>query len=338
VLVARAERLRLRLVDFDPLPDPHVPPVRSGPFRRLRSWLREAITWREFGWMMVSLLAMWWIDLLVLGFSFGIPLVVVWEGLHADGANRFIVVAVGLLMLVVAAYPLTIWAGARAALTRAVLAPRDKELGQQVVELTRSRKRLVDAFEVERRRIERDLHDGAQQRLVALNMTLGLARLDAPPGSPVAARLEEAHAQAKQVLAELRELIRGVHPQILTDRGLAAAIDEIASRSPVPVDVDIVLPGRLALAPAAEATAYFVVSEALTNVARHSGAARARVHGRTGAGQLIVEVRDDGQGGARPAEGSGLSGLTDRVAAVGGKLILSSPRGGPTLIRVELPC
>ena len=138
------------------------------------------------------------------------------------------------------------------------------------------------------------------------------------------------------MLEDLRELIRGVHPQILTDRGLAAAIDEIAARSPVPVDVDIVLPGRLP--PAAEATAYFVVSEALTNVARHSGAARARVHGRTGAEQLIVEVRDDGRGGARPAEGSGLSGLTDRVAAIGGRLILSSPSGGPTLIRVELPC
>jgi len=336
VFVARVERWRLRLVDLDPLPDPHSPPARSGRLSRLRAWLGEAATWRELGYMMISMLALWWIDLLVLGFSAGIPLIVFWEGLHAQGANRWLGTAAGPILLLVAAYPATAWAGARAALTRAVLAPRDTELGRQVVELTRSRKRLADAFEVERRRIERDLHDGAQQRLVALNMTLGLARLDAPPGSPVAARLEEAHSQAKQVLAELRELIRGVHPQILTDRGLAAAIDEIAARSPVPVDVDIVLPGRLS--PAAETTAYFVVSEALTNVARHSGAARARVHGRTGADQLIVEVRDDGRGGAQATDGSGLSGLTDRVAAAGGKLILSSPPGGPTLVRVELPC
>jgi len=336
VLFARAERWRLRLVDLDPLPDPHARPPRSGRFARLRSWLGEAATWRELGYMVLSMLALWWIDLLVLSFSIGIPIVCFYEAVISPNADRWVALACGLILPAFFAYPLTAWAGARAAIARAVLAPREAELGRQVVELTRSRKRLVDAFEVERRRIERDLHDGAQQRLVALNMTLGLARLDASPGSAVAVRLEEAHGQAKQVLEELRELIRGVHPQILTDRGLAAAIDEIASRSPVPVDVDIVLPGRLA--PAAEATAYFVVSEALTNVARHSGAARARVHGRTGADQLIVEVRDDGRGGAHPADGSGLSGLADRVAAVGGKLILSSPPGGPTLIRVELPC
>jgi len=336
VLVARVERWRLRLVDLDPLTDPHATPVRAGRLARLRSWLGEAATWREVGYMVLSMLALWWIDLFVLSFSIGIPLVCLYEAAISPNADRWVGLAFGLILPAFFAYPLTAWAGVRAALARAVLAPRDTELGRQVVELTRSRKRLVDAFEVERRRIERDLHDGAQQRLVALNMTLGLARLDAPAGSPVAVRLEEAHGQAKQVLEELRELIRGVHPQILTDRGLAAAIDEIAARSPVPVDVDIVLSGRLP--PAAEATAYFVVSEALTNVARHSGAFRARVHGRAGADQFIVEVRDDGRGGARPTDGSGLSGLTDRVAAVGGKLILSSPPGGPTLIRVELPC
>jgi signal transduction histidine kinase len=336
IIVARIERWRLRLVDFDPLPDPHAKVLSSGRFARLRSWFGEAATWRELGYMVITMLALWWIDLLVLSFSIGVPIVCLYEAVISPNADRWVALTFGVILPPIFAYPLTAWTGARAALSRAVLAPRDTELGRQVVELTRSRKRLVDAFEVERRRIERDLHDGAQQRLVALNMTLGLARLDAQPGSPVAQRLEEAHGQAKQVLEELRELIRGVHPQILTDRGLAAAIDEIASRSPVPVDVDIVLPGRLA--PAAEATAYFFVSEALTNVAKHSGAARARVHGRTGARQLIVEVRDDGRGGAHPADGSGLSGLTDRVAAVGGKLILSSPPGGPTLIRVELPC
>jgi len=202
--------------------------------------------------------------------------------------------------------------------------------------VTRSRARLVDAFEVERRRIERDLHDGAQQRLVALSMHLGLARLELPAGSPAAEPLAAAHELAKQALTELRELIHGVHPKILTDRGLVAAVEDVAAGAPLPVRLHLRLDRRLP-APV-EVTAYFVVVEALANVAKHSGATGADVSAAVTGGRLLLDVRDDGRGGADPAGGSGLTGLADRVAAVGGTVALSSPPGGPTLLHVEIPC
>jgi signal transduction histidine kinase len=209
-------------------------------------------------------------------------------------------------------------------------------MGDRVTELSRSRVRLVDAFEAERRRIERDLHDGAQQRIVALTMTLGLARLDAPPG-PLADQLAKAHQEACQALAELRELIHGIHPKVLADYGLEAAVSDAADRSATPVDLELALPGRFP--EAVEAAAYFVVCEALANVARHSGASRARVTGGHATGRLFLEIRDDGRGGARTGgEGTGLTGLADRVSVLDGRLALSSPPGGPTLLRVEIPC
>ncbi len=157
-----------------------------------------------------------------------------------------------------------------------------------------------------------------------------------PPDSPAAGQLAQAHEEAKQALAELRELIRGVHPQVLTDRGLAAAVRDAARRSPVPVDLDIALPHRPP--EAAEVTAYYVVSEALANIARHSRARGARVRGRLAGDLLVLEIEDDGVGGADPSRGTGLTGLADRVAAVDGRLSLSSPAGGPTSMRVEIPC
>jgi signal transduction histidine kinase len=167
-------------------------------------------------------------------------------------------------------------------------------------------------------------------------VALGLARLDLAPGSAAAAKVDTAHEQAKQALAELRELLRGVHPQVLTDRGLPAAVDDAAGRSPVKVGTDVVLPRRL---PAGiEVAAYFAVCEALANVAKHSRASRATVRGRLVDGVLVLEVHDDGVGGADPAAGTGLTGLADRVAVVDGRLLLSSPAGGPTLVRVEIPC
>lgn len=241
----------------------------------------------------------------------------------------------GVVLLGVVGYVLGPLAGARAGLTRLLTSPRDDALGRRIVELASSRGRLMDAFEAERRRIERDLHDGAQQRLVALTMTLGLARLDAPPG-PVADLIAKAHDEAGEVLLALRELIRGIHPKVLADYGLPAAIPDVADRSAVPVDVSLDLPGRLP--DAVEATTYFVVCEALTNIARHSGATRAGVVGRYAAGRLTVEVGDNGRGGASAGRGSGLIGLADRVSVLDGRLELSSPPGGPTLLRVELPC
>jgi signal transduction histidine kinase len=338
IYVARFERWRLRLVDPNPAPDPHRPvPVRS--WRQVRTWfavrLREPATWREFGYAMVSCLAMWWIDLTVLCVTLYLPAAFLAAPVYASDESPFLVVGAivfGLVLFVVAAYPVTAWAAARASLTRAILQPLDAKLGEAV----RSRARLVDAFAVERRRIERDLHDGAQQRLVALSMKLGLARLDLPPGSPAAVQVAEAHELARDALDELRELIRGVHPQVLTDRGLPAAVDDLAGRAPVPVDTDLALPGRLP--GPVELAAYFVVAEALTNVARHSGATRAAVRARLFHDRLVLEVSDDGVGGADPADGTGLAGLADRIAAVDGALTLSSPAGGPTLVRAELPC
>ncbi|MFC4529694.1 sensor histidine kinase [Sphaerisporangium dianthi] len=327
---ARLERARLRLVDLRPAADPHRPPERPGPRAWLAARLREQATWREVALLMVAL-GIWFVDLGVVVQAIWLPLLMLSAPAQPSVGflNGLPVAAGGLVMLALAAYFVTAWAGTRATIVRAVLAPRDAEI-------IRSRARLVDAFESERRRIERDLHDGAQQRLVALTMRLGLARLDLPPGSPAAAHVGQAHEEAKKALAELRELIRGIHPQVLTDRGLTAAVLDAAGRSPVPVEVDIALSTRLP--GPVEVTAYYVASEALANMARHSRAGRCLVHGRLLDDTLVLQVEDDGVGGADPAAGSGLAGLADRVAVVDGVMTLSSPPGGPTSLRVEIPC
>ncbi|MDQ0714741.1 signal transduction histidine kinase [Streptomyces luteogriseus] len=348
--VAALERSRLRLVDAEPASDAHQPPGEPG----LRAWLstrlRERATWRELGHALLFAGLLWPVDALALAVLLLGPLSVVATPLLMAVLGEAKVLKVwlvttwpaavgwavlGLALLVLGAYLLGVVAGARAGLARLLVAPREADLGARVVELARSRVRLVDAFEAERRRIERDLHDGAQQRLVALAMTLGLARLDAPPG-PLADQLAKAHQEAGAALAELRELIHGIHPKVLADYGLEAAVADAADRSAVPVDVDLELPGRLS--PAVEAAAYFVVCEALANVGRHSGASRAEVSGGHRDGRLLLRIRDDGCGGARAGQGSGLTGLADRVSVLDGRLSLTSPPGGPTLLRVEIPC
>ncbi|MEU5594198.1 sensor domain-containing protein [Streptomyces sp. NPDC020298] len=348
--VAAVERRRLRLVDAVPAADPHRTPAATG----LRAWLvtrlRERATWRELGYTLLFAGLLWPVDALAAGVALGGPLSLVatpllmataGEGREAKVLKQwtvtgcpeaFGVAVLGLVLLAAGAYALGVMAGARAALARLLLSPEPSET---VSELTRSRARLVDAFEAERRRIERDLHDGAQQRLVALTMTLGLARLDAPPG-PLADQLAKAHQEAGTALAELRELIHGIHPKVLADYGLEAAVADAADRCAIPVDVDLELPGRLP--GPVEAAAYFVVCEALANVDRHSAATRARVSGGHRAGRLVLRVRDDGRGGAEAGRGSGLTGLADRVSVLDGTLSLSSPAGGPTLLRVEIPC
>ncbi|HSK36785.1 MAG TPA: histidine kinase, partial [Actinomycetota bacterium] len=220
----------------------------------------------------------------------------------------------------------------------ALLGPSQSQLRARVEALQASRDRAVDAAEAVRRRIERDLHDGAQQRLVALAKDLGMARatLESESDPPAATALVgEAHEEAKRALAELRDLARGIHPAVLADRGLDAAISALAARSPVPVGVDVTT-GRLP--DPVESAAYFVVAEALANAAKHAQAAEIGVHIARHRDLLIVEVIDDGVGGADPSKGSGLRGLADRVAAVDGHLTVTSPPGGPTVIRAELPC
>ena len=226
---------------------------------------------------------------------------------------------------------------ADAALARWLLSP-PADLAARVTELEISRERVVDAAEAERRRIERDLHDGAQQRLVALAMELGRAKAkfgDDPEGARDL--LDRAHIEAKAALTELRNLVRGVHPPILTERGLDPALSGLAALCPIPVDVHVEVPVRPK--PAVEAVAYFMVAEALTNVAKHSRASHVSVvvEGHGFPGTLTVLVSDDGIGGADP-RGAGLSGLADRVSGVDGELSVESPSGGPTMISAVLPC
>jgi signal transduction histidine kinase len=209
-------------------------------------------------------------------------------------------------------------------------------LTTRVGDLERSRERMVVAADSERRRIERDLHDGAQARLVSLAMELGRAKArfaEDPEGAK--ALLDQAHEEAKAALVELRGLVRGVHPPVLSDRGLDAALSGLAALCPVPVTVTVEMAARPPST--VEAVAYFVVAEALTNVAKHSGARSAAVDVRCDGVALHLWVRDDGRGGARP-DGAGLVGLADRVQAVDGRLGIVSPPGGPTIIEVELPC
>jgi len=244
---------------------------------------------------------------------------------------------VGVLLLLAAPQITRGFAAADVAIASRLLGPRG-DLSARVEELERTRERVLDAGEVERRRIERDLHDGAQQRLVALAMELGRAKAKFADDVDAARLLvDQAHGEAKEALTELRSLVRGVHPPVLTERGLDAALSGLAARCPVPVTVHVDVPVRPK--PAVEAIAYFVVAEALTNVAKHSRASAVKVwvEGHGYPGTMTVMISDDGIGGA-DASGEGLTGLADRVAAVDGRFTVESPTGGPTIIAAELPC
>jgi signal transduction histidine kinase len=209
------------------------------------------------------------------------------------------------------------------------------QLQQQNDELRASRARLVAAADAERRRLERDLHDGAQSRFVAIALRLRRAQALAPAGSDVADMLDSAIAELATGLDELRELARGIHPAVLTDRGLDAALEALAARSPVPVEVRGQLGGRLD--EPVEIAAYFAVSEALANVAKYAGAQQATVDVRRERSRLVIEVSDDGRGGARPEDGSGLRGIADRAGAIGGRVQVDSPPGRGTRVRIEIP-
>ncbi|MFD0117961.1 sensor histidine kinase [Streptomyces sp. NPDC058320] len=221
------------------------------------------------------------------------------------------------------------------AMARALLSPSD-ELERRIAELESDRGVVVDTAAADLRRIERDLHDGAQARLVNLAMGLGLAKeklLEDPDAA--AAMVDEAHGEVKLALQELRDLARGIHPAVLTDRGLDAALSSVASRCTVPVKVTADLPQRPAAA--IEGIAYFTVSELLQNVSKHSGARSASVDVWRSADRLLIQVRDDGLGGASLDKGTGMSGLADRLGAVDGLFVVDSPEGGPTTVTAELP-
>lgn len=256
-----------------------------------------------------------------------------------SGSGAWLLALVGLLGLLLAAPWMTI---ALAELDRIIgrgLLGRSerKEFEDRVSDLESSRTRAVDSAEAERRRIERDLHDGAQQRLIAVAMSLGIARqrLDDDPES-ARTLVGEAHDEVKSALKELRDLVRGIHPVILEDRGLDAALSAVIARCSVPVDLRVDVNERPL--PAVESAAYFIVSEALVNVVRHAQATAATVEIARRGDRLTIAIADNGVGGADPTNGTGLQGLSDRVAAIDGWMQVVSPVGGPTTLMVEVPC
>ena len=211
------------------------------------------------------------------------------------------------------------------------------ELRARLAELQASRARLVEATDTERRRIERDLHDGTQQRLVSIAMALGLAESKlAADQAAVQPVLREARDALAVALAELRELTQGIRPAILVERGLAAALDDLSRRAALPVRLEVAVGGRLP--EQVESAGYFVASEALANAAKHSHASEVRLVASQEDGVVVLEIADDGIGGAASSGGSGLSGLADRVEALGGRLTVSSPPGRGTTLRAEIPC
>jgi signal transduction histidine kinase len=335
--VAALDRRRLRLVDQRP--------VGGGRGGDLITRLRDEGTWRAVLYtLLIALLAppiffgaflAVLADILMLSSPFGIG---TWNfGTYeiSGGPRSVPVLVAGIVLIPVLLYLAGGLAAAHAVLARRLLGAGDP-LRDQLSEVHQSRARLNDAFDAERRRIERDLHDGAQHRLTSLTLHLGMARLDLPDDSPAAAPLGLAHSQAKELMVVLRDLVHGIRPQVLTDLGLPAALRELAGSSPVPVTVETEIAARPP--EGIETTAYFVAAEALTNIAKHARATQARVRVIGDGTRIDLEIEDNGQGGADTAAGSGLTGLADRVAAAGGRLLLASPAGGPTLLRVELPC
>ncbi|CAM5660507.1 sensor histidine kinase [Streptomyces avidinii] len=255
------------------------------------------------------------------------------------GVLTFTVALTGLFVLwPVLPYLVRLMANVDRAMVRGLLSPSD-DLERRIAELESDRGVVVDTAAADLRRIERDLHDGAQARLVALAMGLGLAKeklLEDPEGA--AAMVDEAHGEVKLALQELRDLARGIHPAVLTDRGLDAALSSVAARCVVPVKVVVDLPGARP-AEAIEGIAYFVVSELLQNVSKHAGpgARGATVEVWRAGARLMLRVSDDGRGGASAAGGSGLAGLAERLGAVDGVLVVDSPAGAGTMVTAELP-
>lgn len=349
--VGRSRYAALLGVDLaDPVPRLE----RRRPWDRFLERFRVGARWREIAYGTV---------LLPFGFLTFFPAMLAWcgsaalvglplyvDGLPGDtakfglfelgsGPGVFLAAAVGITGLAVVAPWLTVaLTKLDVALGRRLLGPSGRdEMRRRVTRLETSRVAAVDSAEAERRRIERDLHDGAQQRLVALAMGLGAAR-ERLESDPERGRqlVDEAHDEAKAALRELRDLVRGIHPVILEDRGLDAALSAVVARSPVPVRLQVEVSQRPT--PAVESTAYFVVNEALTNIARHAKATEAHVSIVRSGDRLIVEVRDDGVGGADADKGTGLTGLRNRVAAHDGRMWVVSPQGGPTSVLVEIPC
>jgi signal transduction histidine kinase len=338
-----ASRQRQRALDWSGVtiatpyrPRPHE--VSNGLIGRLQrcKWLlTDRATWRDLLWMLVgtpagALLAA---PALLLGSA----VVILLEGRWIQSAHwsQSLAILLGMMAVAVFGGPLLLTWHAR--FSGLLLAPTRKEVEAQLSRLSESRSDVVDVSAAELRRIERDLHDGAQARLVSLGMSIGLAEQVVRENPDLALELlAEARATSGQALSDLRALVRGIHPPVLADRGLDGAVRALALSFPLPVDLHIELEGRLP-APV-ESAVYFAIAEMLANVMKHSAATRAWVQLEYDSGRLVAIVGDNGRGGAAPRAGGGLHGIERRLAAFDGMLAVTSPAGGPTVVTMELPC
>jgi signal transduction histidine kinase len=323
----------------------------SSIWRRLRSRLADPATWKDFVFLLLQLpvgIVAFVVTVAVLGAGVWGLTMPLWFWAVPDGMGTglltvdtlpeaVVLAAVGMVVLWLGIPALGALARAYAAYAELLLGSNaDPVLTAEVSDLRDARSRIIEAADAERRRIERDLHDGAQQRLVALSLTLRMAEKQLAEGDPRSAELvRDAGEEAGLALKELRDLARGIHPAILTNRGLAAALDDLATRAPVPVEV-VAAPSERLPAPV-EAAVYFVVSECLTNVGKHAQAQSATVAVKRKGGAVEVVVSDDGLGGAELGGGSGLQGLEDRVGALDGALSVESPAGGGTRVQATIP-
>ena len=312
--LANAHRRMAGRVLGHPLPAPYTPLQGLGPVERMRAVALDPMTWRDLGWMLMAM---------TVGFAISLLVVV--------------------LLIAVVTWWIWWYAGPplmrlRSALDRTLLSPGTTErLEQRVQQLTETRADLVDHSAAELRRLERDLHDGAQARLVALSMSLGMAD-SMFARDPEAARkmVSDARDTTTAALGELRSVVRGIHPPVLADRGLAGAVEALALDMAIPVDVSASLTGR---PPApVESAVYFAVAECLANIGKHAGAEHAWIRIGHADGVLRAEVGDDGRGGADPDGGTGMRGVMRRLGAFDGTMMVSSPTGGPTIVTLEVPC
>jgi signal transduction histidine kinase len=355
--IAGFERLRAGLVLGRPVATPYGPARRANPWTRGRAVVRETATWRDLAWLILLLslgIAGALLGALAVLVDLSTILAPVWlwavpnpylppvvDWLFNTSGGRFVLTGIGLLLAPVVLWLADTVARAQARIAVWLLEPGPRQrLAQRASELVETRRRVVDAQATELQRIERDLHDGARARIVAAGMTLALAdRKMRVTGQPARDDVQAARGQLDEALAELRRLVRGIYPPILTDRGLAAALSALAGDAPLPVEVRAAELGELASA--VESAAYFVVAEALANTVKHAEATECAVtvtRTESPVESLIVEIRDDGRGGADLEAGSGLDGLRRRVEALDGRMTVTSPVGGPTVVHAELPC
>jgi signal transduction histidine kinase len=350
--LAAVERWRAGWVLGKPIGSPYVPATGETIRQRVAAVAGQPATWRDSAWLVLLFpigLAGGIAGIVIAAVDLGAILAPAWawavpnphapfpmKPLMTTTPGRFGLTLIGLALLPLAVWLLRTLARLQTAAARALLAPGlHAQLVNEAARLAQTRARVVDAQAAELRRIERDLHDGAQARIVATGMTLALAARKLRTGGAAAPDVELARRQLDEALAELRRLVRGIHPPILTDRGLYAALAALAADSPLGVELRGDPDDRYP--PAVESAAYFVVAEGLTNAGKHAGAATCVVDLARTATAIRVTLTDDGHGGADPS-GAGLDGLRRRVEALDGTLTITSPPGGPTELRAEFPC